>query len=305
MAAGHDGKKEGVSSVKIFFLSFGVSLVLLLLLVWGIFWAVFDKPGASRTGQESQSDPAAEAGLTYRPASSMGLNVMVISVRERSSEPHAYTLCRFDPANDRIVLVPIPPETVVTVKAKEDTFAGHYDYAGSVNVALAAESMLLGEIDRYVRLSKGGAVNLVDALGGLTYHFEEGYEGETVSVPAGTHLLNGELFYEIANCPPSQASPESWRLGLAGELLAQKLDASADDRLDYLMEVFWNNTDTNLSQFDYTTRRKALTYFLKNEAKKIEIIPLSGTWNEDHTEFTPGKAILTELQGIFNPAEND
>ena len=65
------------------------------------------------------------------------------------------------------------------------------------------------------------------------------------------------------------------------------------------MEVFWNNTDTDLSQFDYTTRRKALTYFLENEEKRVEIFPLSGIWNSEHTEFVPSEQVLSELRGMF------
>lgn len=297
MGAQNSGRRKW-SPFGIFLLSFSISLAVLLAVVVAVMSAVFGPPGGTQTGQESAPE-AAEAGLSYRPDAAMGLNLLVISVRERSDPPHAFTLCRFDPANDRVLLVPIPPETVTTVQARTDTFAGHYDYAGSSNVRLAAENLLGCEVERYVRLSRGGAVNLIDALGGLTYRFEEGYETGKVSVPAGTHLLNGELLYEVANAAPEDVQPETWRLSLAGELLVQQLDAEADDRLDYLMEVFWNNTDTDLSQFDYTTRRKALTYFLENEEKRVEIFPLSGSWNPEHTEFVPSEQVLSELRGMF------
>lgn len=298
MGAERSREKKERSSVGIFLISFSISLTVLLAIVLAVMSAVFGPPGSSRTGQESPPE-AAEAGLSYRPDAAMGLNLLVISVRERSDEPHAFTLCRFDPAHDRILFVPIPPETVTTVKARTDTFAGHYDYAGPANARMAAENLLGCTVGRYVRLSRGGAVNLIDALGGLTYHFDKGYETDTVSVPAGTHLLNGELLYEVANAAPADMQAENWRLTLAGELLVQQLDAEADDRLDYLMEVFWNNTDTDLSQFDYATRRKALTYFLENEEKQVEIIPLSGSWNPEHTEFVPSEQVLGELRGMF------
>lgn len=294
-------KQERRRAVKIFFLSFGISLAVLLAIVIVVMSSVLEPLGGAEQIAEESEPEAAEAGLSYRPDASMGINFMVISVRERSDLPHAYTLCRFDPANERFVMVPVPPETVVTVKAKTATLQEHYDYAGSANVRLAAESMLLCDVERYVRLNRSGTVNLIDALGGLTRYFEQAYETETVSVPAGTHLLNGELLYEIANSPPKDTTPETWRLTLIGELLVQSLTAEADDRLDYLMEVFWNNVDTDLSQFDYTTRRKALTYFLRSETKQIEIFPLSGSWNEDRTEFVPGEAALAELRGIFSP----
>ena len=99
----------------------------------------------------------------------------------------------------------------------------------------------------------------------FTRSFSKASLSGSVSVPAGEHLLNGELLYEVMNSPPAGEDPETWRLSLAGELLVNSLDESADSRMDFLMEVFWNNVDTDLSQFDYTTRRKAVTWFLRDK----------------------------------------
>ncbi len=287
----------------IFFLSFGITFAILMAAVTGILYWMLGK-GEERRTETASSQPAEEV-MGTPPGKEEALNLVFISCRKRTDAPFAYTLCRFDPAESKVILVPVPPETLVTVSAREDTFAGHYDYAGCANVVQAAESLLLSNFDRYVRVGQQGAENIIDALGGLEHTFETGYQTDRVSVPAGEHLLNGSLLYEIMNSPPEGEPPETWRLGLCGELLVDRLDETADDRMDFLMEVFWNNTDTDLSQFDYTTRRKAVTWFLKDEEKQVEIIPLSGEWNPEHTEFIPGETAVTQLREQFGPLDRD
>lgn len=286
------------SGVGFFFLSFGITFAVLMAVVTGILYWMLGE-GSQQT--QTSSTEVAEEAMGTPPSQSDGLNLIFIGCEDRTGAPDTYTLCRFDPEKSRVLLVPIPPETVTTVAARTDTFGGHYDYAGCTNVVAAAESLLLSNIDRYVRISRDGAENIMDALGGLEHTFETGYETEQVSVPAGNHLLNGNLLCEIMNSPPEGEVAETWRLSLIGELITQRLNEDADSRMDFLMEVFWNNTDTDLSQFDYTTRRKAITWFLKDTEKRVEILPLSGEWNEEHTEFLPGETILSQLREDFGP----
>ena len=81
----------------------------------------------------------------------------------------------------------------------------------------------------------------------------------------------------------------------------QRLDASAESRLDFFLETFWEEVKTDISRFDYTTRQKAIASFLRSENRRVEIYPLSGNWNQSRTEFEAGSAAIEELRGIFAP----
>ncbi len=293
-------KSPGRSPWVIFTLSFAISLAVLLVIVM----AVLSATVTPRQRQASSSGEVIEA-FQYEPGDKESINLLFISCRERSELPFAYTLVRFDPVDDRLILVPIPPETVVTVGAKTGTFTKHYDYAGSANARLAAESLFLCNVDRYVRIARTGAVNLIDALGGLEKQFDTGYETDTVQVPSGNHLLTGELLYEIAASPPEGTQAISWRAELFRELCDQRFTAGLIDRLDYLWEVFWNNTDTDLSQFDCNARWKAMEYFLKSESRTVEIHPLAGTWDKAHENFTPDETSCQEIGLLLGAAEGD
>lgn len=295
-------KNPGRSPWAVFALSFSISLAILLIIVMVVLTATVS-PRRNQAADPG-SEQVAEA-FQYEPGVKEAMSVLFISCRQRSDTPFAYTLVRFDPAGDRLILIPIPPETVTTVGAKTGSFTKHYDYAGSANARLAAESLFLCGVDRYVRIAKSGAVNLIDALGGLEHRFDTGYETDAVSVPSGNHLLSGELLYEIAASPPEKAQPESWRAGFIQELCSQRFREPLIDRLDYLLEVFWNNTDTDISQFDCTARRRAMEYFLKSETRTIEVHPLAGTWDKARTVFTPDETAVSELRLILGADEDE
>ena len=161
-------KRSDWSPWAIFALSFSVSLAVLLILVM----TVLSLTVGPRQARQEPSGQVTEA-FQYQPGIKESINVLFISCRQRSDAPFAYTLVRFDAVGERLILIPIPPETVTTVGAKTGSFRKHYDYAGSANARLAAESLFLCDVDRYVRVAKSGAVNLIDALGGLERRFDE------------------------------------------------------------------------------------------------------------------------------------
>ena len=295
-------KSPGRSPWAVFTLSFAISLAVLLVTVMAVLTATVS-PRRS-TASESGNGEVIET-FQYEPGEKESINILFISCRQRSDLPFAYTLVRFDPKGDRLILVPIPPETVVTVGAKTGTFTRHYDYAGSANARLAAESLFLCDVDRYVRVAKAGAVNLIDALGGLEKQFDTGYETDTVTVPAGNHLLTGELLYEIAASPPEGSQALSWRTELYRELIEQRLTAAAAERLDYLWEVFWNNTDTDLSQFDCNARWNAMKYFLESETHTVEVYPLAGTWDQQRETLTADESSVGELRLLLGAGDDE
>ena len=148
-------KKPDRSPWAVFALSFSISLAALLILVM----VVLSLTVSPRQAQQEQVTEA----FQYQPGIKESINVLFISCRQRSDAPFAYTLVRFDAVGERLILIPIPPDTVTTVGAKTGSFRKHYDYAGSANARLAAESLFLCDVDRYVRVAKSGAVNLIDA----------------------------------------------------------------------------------------------------------------------------------------------
>ena len=283
----------------VFAISFSISLAVLLAVVMTVM-SVILRP--RETGGTAGAEKTAEA-VRYEPGEADALSLLVISCRRRSDSPDAFTLIRFDPANERLLLISIPPETVTTVGAKTGTFRKHYEYAGSENARLAAESLFLCRVGGYIRIAKSGAVNLIDALGGLECRFSSGYENEQVSVPPGEHLLSGELLYEIASAPPEGQEAESWRAGLYRDFLQQRLGKALIPRLDYLMESFWNNTDTDLSVFDWNARRRAAEAFLSAEGKAVEVRSLPGVWNGERTLFTADEAAVLEFRALLGAEE--
>ena len=197
-----------------------------------------------------------------------------------------------------ITLVKIPPETEVTIGTRTDTLNGQYDYAGSDNAKMGVGSILLSEVDRYARIDQNGRLNLIDALGGIEKTLSSAYREGDVSLPVGNNLLNGKTVSQILEQLPNQifSSEEEF----LKDLLQQRLSPELADKGDYLFTAFLNNTDTDVTQFGYAERKKAMRYFLNNQERRVELRELTGSWSDDRSVFYPDASSIREINQIID-----
>ena len=204
----------------------------------------------------------------YTPDSKDAFKLLLIYCREESKPPVSYTVLDFNPADAEISLINIPVDTSVTVNTRTDTLNGHYDYAGSSNAKLAVSNILLSDVDRYARIDDNGLINIIDAFGGIEEVFSAAYTGKKVTIPVGNHILSGKTVISLLN-------EENSVFRSFEDFLKKWIDSKSrkdfESKADYLFTVFVNNADTDITQFDFASHKKALRYFLQTENKKISI----------------------------------
>ncbi|MEG2597740.1 MAG: LCP family protein, partial [Oscillospiraceae bacterium] len=191
----------------------------------------------------------------------------------------------FDPEKSKITLTEIPPETEVTIGTRTDTLNGQYEYAGSDNAKLGVSNVLFSPVNRYVRVDRKGAENIIDAFGGLEKQLQTPLKQGELSLSAGNHLLSGEILYQWMSLPASDSYPS--KIMWLRDLLENRLTADLQTRGEYLFTAFLNNSDTDISQFDFVQRKKALRYYLNHPDKCVDIQILSGIWSADRSVFYP------------------
>ncbi len=254
--------KKEKSPATIFATSFVLSLAVLLILVMIMLSTVAFKKETA--GDKTSSD----LSMTYyRPSADDDFSLLLILCRERSELPFLYAVLEISPYEKTVTVTEISPETEVNIGTRRDTFNGHYDYAGSSNAKKAAENILFMPIDRYVRIDKNGFINLIDALGGFEVTLSKAYKSDRISLPIGKNLLNGKiiisLLEEMPNAVFSSAEEffKEWYDRYFGEKIVLKSD--------YFFTAFLNNTDNDITQFDYLEHKKALRYLLEADDKRI------------------------------------
>lgn len=295
---GSDDMKKEKSSASVFAISFVISLAALLIVIMLVLSATMLSPDRLSAASEQQSGSSDLSLAYYRPAKEEAFSLLLIQCRERNEAPSSYTLVHFDPVEATITLVKIPPETEATIGTRTDTLNGQYDYAGSDNAKMGVGDVLLTEVDCYARIDQNGCINLIDALGGLEKTLSSAYREGDISLPVGNNLLNGKTLARILEqLPNSIFSSEEEFLK---ELLTQRLTPELSDKGDYLFTAFLNNTDTDVTQFGYAERKKAMRYFLNQQERRVELRELTGTWSDDRSKFYPDAASIREINQIIN-----
>lgn len=217
---------------------------------------------------ENKEEPSDLSMSYYTPDSEDAFKMLLIYCREKSEPPLCYTVVDFNPSDASINLINIPTDIKVTVNTRTDTLNGHYDYAGCENAKYAASNILLSDIDRYARIDGNGLMNIIDAFGGIEGVFPEAFTGERVSLPVGRHLLSGKT---VLNLLEEENSVFRSFEDFFKKWLEEKSKGDIEPKGDYLFTVFVNNADTDVTQFDFASHKKAIRYFLQSENKKIKI----------------------------------
>lgn len=254
-----------------FFVSLGV-----MLLVMGLILSV-----TVQTDEESSQPSSDLSTQNYHPSAEDGFRILIIA--EDGEEKH-FALLTMDPAAVEVSLVSLPGELTATVDKREGTLLSHEQYAGGGETVRAAEALLGIKVDRWLRIRRQGAVNMIDALGGMEWEFSEPLETDRLSIPVGRHLLDGETVVTLME-EDDRRLPETVKM--AASLVGQRLTEQLLNKGDWFFQVLTANTDGNISQFDYQSNKKLLRWYLTHANRKLTGHTVTG-------ERQGGKLLLTD-----------
>lgn len=261
--------KKQRSGFRLFASAFAVSLTLMLLTVGTVMSVAVRSEEPSRL---PSSDLSVEA---YTPSEEDALRILVIT---RLDEP-AFSLLDIDPMAARIRLIALPGELTAP---DGQTLLEAWDYAGGREVLQTAGEMGIAA-DRWLHIERRGAENIIDALGGMEWEFSEPLRSDRLDIPVGHHLLDGETVLTLME-EENGLLPDvnGMVLSLIGQRLTEKLINSGDR----LFQVLTANSDGDISQFDYQSRKKMLRWYLTRDRKILTRHGLQG-------ERVRGKLMLT------------
>jgi len=296
--------KRNKTGVRAFFFSFFLSLALL----GGVGAGLLAVAGETGLPKEVPS-----ASYVYTPTEEDALTVLLMGTEKDTLPPERYTLLRFLPAEGQLYLVPLPPELEATVNITTGTLPALYDYGGVGAVKKGVENAFFVRVDRFVKYNDEELSSFVDRLGGITCEVEETVEfernGKTVRLTRGIQQLDGETLLAYRDSPLFAKLSEDERIKKRSELLKagfeQKCTASSEGKLEEWFSALTNTMQTDLSRYDFTVRKEALSVFLSLEREKTTLFFPEGSYREewDGEKFTPSPATKEQLQRWFEPID--
>ena len=170
-------------------------------------------------------------------------------------------LVALDAKNGMINVLSLPRDTLLNVSwsVKKLNNACHH---GGFERTIAEVSNLLGiPVDYYITVNLDAFVQMVDAIGGVTFNipvdmdYDDPYQDLHIHFPAGERLLNGEDALKVVrwrqnNDGTGYAAADIGRIGTQQAFLraaaSQTLRLSNLDKLDDLAQIVYENIQTDL-----------------------------------------------------------
>lgn len=231
-----------------------------------------------------------DTNTIFSPDKSDCLNVLFGVCEDKKLE--SLLLVRFDPIHKEILCVPVSTEIYSKVNAKTGSINDFYKRDGLKGICPAVENALDVDIQRYIFMDKVALNYLFEKLGGVYYTvpFDISYTEEGTKqvieykVNDIKRALDGDDFRKIIAYPfPESRKMERQAIigGISVELINQSIksrDSILKD-IDTYYKEFIEMCQTDFSEQDYATRKKALIWLVYNSDKPASFSVPKGKWN--------------------------
>jgi anionic cell wall polymer biosynthesis LytR-Cps2A-Psr (LCP) family protein len=272
--------KERATQTRYFFLSFAVAFLSFALIFWGFTTLYHPRAEAVAVPEEEEAIEA------YSPTAAEALTVLFMGTADLEAAPGLYVLARFDPAEGKVPILTLPPQTAVNNNGQMETLTEVYLYGGVGYTRDTLAATLGVTIDRYVRMDTAAFLKAADAVGSVEFDLDSELtlreDGAALVLNAGRQLLDGEKVKAILQTEDAEAMPS---LELAGRLVAaivnQRRDIALTVVADTVFERIINLIDTDIAYTDYFDRKAAAAHLAERVEEPAYTIPHAGEWSEN------------------------
>ena len=253
---------------RIFLLTFFTSLIVLISIgsIFMMIPASNDKSGHSSVISDE-----------YVPKSQDNLSVLLIGRDRSENNALFFTLMRFDAQHAVLSLAGIPTQTQISVGLQNDTLNRYFQRGGAIDAVRAVKQALRVSIDRYALLNENSLITLADSLQGVEFDVQSDMIKESVNIRKGFQLLDGKRFKDMI------LFDQEYQLDLdiAKKLVEQRITPQLIEKADTLFTKITGSMETNISFYDFESRKPALRHWIQNHDSQTEIFTFDGKDSDD------------------------
>ena len=260
-----------MKSARLFGVTFALSL------------AILCSVGAILLLLPKQNKPAVSstAVSSYRPDPEDNLSLLVIGEETGENDGLFFTLLRFDAENKRLTLAGLPPDTEINFGVETATLNRHYQQGGGRAAIRAVRQALRVSVDRYAVVDGEDLMVFADRLGGVTFQLDRAMVNDSINLQPGRQTLDGRRFRDAILFDADYQLD----MALVKALIEQRVFTLSPDAADSLVEQMFNRLETNLSAYDYESRKSALSAWAKAE-DNLRIFTLQGVRDDAGEMFS-------------------
>lgn len=247
-------------------LAFVISLLLTLLMLGGVYFG-FLLYTKAQVAEQKKTDVLYD-GNALSPTAEESIRILAVYCEKVETPPSLFILFHYDAPKKSLSFKIIPADLEIETAGRTDTLAGHYDYEG-LRGATRAVSVSEGKpVEKYMRITMKGLSNLSDFLGGITAELKEDVETEFLTIKKGRQTLDGR---RIAALLAEKSITKKTKEETVFKLLEANLNEILCDKYDSLKAVVFRNCETNLTNYDFSSRQTCLENMGREKSLVLEI----------------------------------
>ncbi len=239
-----------------------------------------------------QLEPMTVLG-SYEPTVKDSKTLLLILDAEKRESGSCFLVARFLPTEKKVVLLPLPSNTLIADGEENSTLYNVYRNNGTKKTVSAVESCLNISVDKYIKFNRSSFSVIADIFGSIDYiiPYDLVYDNpdtdETTVIKSGSRMLDSTDIRKVLTYP-NYTQGEEYRtqcLGIiANELITRgttNAASFADNLDDYFVTIINSDIDTDITAYDYDDIDNAMKYVIRNSTAISSFILSSGTTNED------------------------
>lgn len=270
-----------MKSVRLFSVTFSLSLAIL----FSIGAILLFLP------QERADTSSAVSVTSYYPKAEDNLSILAIGKEDGENNALFFTLLRFDAKNGKLTLIGLPRETEVNFGIETSTLNRHYQQGGGSAAVRAVRQALRVSVDRYAVFDEDDLMVLADSLNGVEFDLADDMINDEITLRKGRQMLDGKRFRDaILFDTGYQLDME-----LIKALIEQRIKPLSEGTADQLVEKLLGLLDTNLSSYDYESRKSALQAWAAT-SDNLHIFTLQGSYDEKQELFRLSQESVEQLR---------
>ncbi|MFZ2537621.1 MAG: LCP family protein [Oscillospiraceae bacterium] len=276
---------------------FFITLLISFMVLGSVFLVILILSKAKNANVKQEAIPYISE---YHPSREESLAILFLGCDNAESSPDVAVLLYYDAPQGILYPIVLPTVTVSNVNGKTDTLQGHYDYEGMRGGVNAIKAIFGIELDRYARLQKVGASNIVDFFGGIPYNLPYDRIIGTQTILKGEQLLDGRRVSSLLFSKNKNGSCDyKLQSELISKLIEDGFDKNLIEKYTNFVSVIFYNCETNLNQYDFAKRQTGFLNRLKLDSMVTTEILVEGEYNSDFTSFHPSKQSIDKIKSIF------
>ena len=268
------------SNWYIYFIAFGITIAFVVAAIFSFRWFLFP----DKTESVGINDNG-ELADDFKPTTAHNFVMLAMLSDTPSDNPELFTIISYNAVSNEACLIPLP--VGLSIEHTGRTLSNIYYTQGGEEAVKAIEEAVGVRCESFVKMDREAFVSLATAFGNVEYNVGKTTiinDGNTVeTINSGEQMFTAEkLFGYIMK---ADFGDELNRLNNAADILSElinqnfrNLDSSI---LDVYYEMIVGNSDTNITEEQYKSRKAALLNTVEYGNEPVGYYIPYGEYTED------------------------